>query len=82
MNKDLSYVLHGQMPRSYGERPERMGNFEQIAPSQESEDFLRLIGGQKMFNSAQRLTNKQTGEVRGIGSLPEETLTLTPKRRH
>ena len=33
MNKDLSYVLRGVVPRAYGEKPANMGNYEQIAPS-------------------------------------------------
>lgn len=33
MNRDLTYILNGQVPRRYGEMPKMMGNFERIAPS-------------------------------------------------
>ena len=45
MNKDLTYILHGKMPRKYGEIPKNMGHFERIAPSETSEKYLKLIGG-------------------------------------
>lgn len=45
MNKDLTYILHGKMPRKYGEMPKNMGHFERIAPSETSEKYLKLIGG-------------------------------------
>ncbi len=34
MNRDLTYILNGQMPRAYGEMPKCMGNFERIAPTE------------------------------------------------
>jgi len=27
MNRDLTYILKGKVPRNYGEMPEKMGNF-------------------------------------------------------
>jgi len=33
MNRDLTYILNGRLPRKYGEMPLKMGNFERIAPS-------------------------------------------------
>jgi len=33
MNRDLTYILNGRLPRKYGEMPRSMGNFERIAPS-------------------------------------------------
>lgn len=37
MNRDLTYILNGRIPRKYGEMPKMLGNFERIAPSQMSE---------------------------------------------
>jgi hypothetical protein len=45
MNRDLTYILNGQMPRGYGETPKMMGNFEMLAPTQHSEDLIKLVGG-------------------------------------
>lgn len=59
MNKDLTYILHGQVPRKYGEMPKQMGFFERIAPSEASEKYLKLIGGQKMFGSIMKLSHRQ-----------------------
>lgn len=33
MNKDLTYILDGKLPRGFGEVPEKLGNYEMIAPS-------------------------------------------------
>ena len=33
MNRDLTYILNGRVPRKYGEMPKQMGNFERIAPT-------------------------------------------------
>lgn len=27
MNRDLTYILHGKVPRPYGVMPEKMGNY-------------------------------------------------------
>lgn len=51
MNRDLTYILNGQMPRKFGEMPKFLGNYERIAPSPQSDSYLKLIGGQKMFGS-------------------------------
>jgi len=45
MNRDLTYILNGRIPRKYGEMPLRMGNFERIAPSSQCEQYLKLVGG-------------------------------------
>lgn len=55
MNRDLTYILNGRVPRRYGEMPRRMGNFERIAPSPMCEQYLKLIGGQKMFGSLMKI---------------------------
>ena len=45
-----------------------------MAPSDLSEQYLKLIGGQKMFGSAmkvsEKLTPAQKAKVRGPGSMP------------
>ena len=51
MNRDLTYILHGQVPRAYGEMPRNMGNYERAAPTEVSESYMKLIGGQKLFGS-------------------------------
>lgn len=45
MNRDLTYILHGKLPRKFGEMPTYMGDYERIAPSDASERYLKLIGG-------------------------------------
>lgn len=58
MNKDLTYILHGAMPRKFGEMPKMPGNYERIAPSEASDRYLRLVGGQKMFGSIMKVSHK------------------------
>ena len=58
MNKDLTYILHGEVPRKYAEMPKFLGNYERIAPSDASDRYLRLIGGQKMFGSIMKVSHK------------------------
>ena len=74
MNKDLSYILHGQVPRAYSEMPRNLGNYERLAPSDQCESYLKLIGGQKMFGSQMKVSEKMNAEqkakVRGPGSMP------------
>jgi len=55
MNRDLTYILNGRVPRRYGEMPARMGNFERIAPSPQCEQYLKMVGGQKMFGSLMKM---------------------------
>jgi len=45
MNKDLTYILNGQVPRGFGEMPQHMGNYERLCPSEDTEGYLKLIGG-------------------------------------
>ena len=51
-----------------------MGNYERLCPSESSENYLKLIGGQKMFGStmkvSEKLTPEQRAKVRGPGSMP------------
>ena len=58
MNRDLTYILNGQVPRKYGEMPKQMGNFERLAPSPMSESYLKLIGGQKMYGSMMKVSEQ------------------------
>lgn len=58
MNRDLSYILHSKVPRKYGEMPKKMGRYHRIAPSEASERYLKLIGGQKMFGSVMKVSHK------------------------
>ena len=48
------------MPRKYGERPKKMGNYEMVAPTEKSDNLLKLIGGQKMFGSVMKVSHKNT----------------------
>jgi len=45
MNRDLTYILNGAMPRGYGETPKCIGNFEMIAPTIQSDEYMKMIGG-------------------------------------
>ena len=72
MNRDLTYILNGQMPRGYGETPKMMGNFEMLAPNDQTDEWMKMIGGQKMFGSVSKVSERVKLEgVRGIGSLPK-----------
>ena len=55
MNKDLTYILNGTVPRAFGEDPEIMGNYERIAPSKVSDKYIKMVGGQKMFGSLMKV---------------------------
>ena len=63
MNKDLTYILHGRVPRGYGELPQHMGDYQRIAPGEQSERYLKLIGGQKMFGSVMKISHKYDNPV-------------------
>jgi hypothetical protein len=47
MNRDLTYILNGQMPRKFGEMPKMMGLYKRIAPSKTSEKYIKYLGGEK-----------------------------------
>jgi len=49
MNIDLNKILRGYIPRSYGEPVTKCKKFEMIAPSKESENLIKMSGGQKFF---------------------------------
>lgn len=74
MNKDLTYILNGQVPRGFGEMPEKMGNYERLSPSEETDGYLKLIGGQKMFGTTMKISEKipieKRDKIRGPGSMP------------
>lgn len=55
MNKDLTYILNGRLPRKYGDLPRNMGNFERICPSPQSDQLIKMVGGQKMFGSLMKI---------------------------
>lgn len=55
MNKDLTYILNGAVPRAFGEDPEMMGNYERIAPSKMSDKYIKMVGGQRMFGSLMKV---------------------------
>jgi len=54
MNKDLTYILDGKMPRSYGETPANLGNYEMIAPSDLSLRLSKLISGKDILKQIQQ----------------------------
>jgi hypothetical protein len=51
LNLDLNQIFMGKVPRAYGEMPKNPGNFERLAPSEESNKLIKLTGGQKMFGN-------------------------------
>ena len=63
------------MPRAYGEMPRSVGNYERVAPSDASDSWLKLIGGQKLFGSTMKVSEKfsaeQRAKIRGPGSMPQ-----------
>jgi hypothetical protein len=42
MNIDLTKILEGKKPRKYGEIPEKIGNFDMIAPSPLYEKYYKI----------------------------------------
>ena len=58
MNRDLTYILNSKMPRKYGDMPLRMGNYERIAPTDNSDKLIKMMGGQKMFGSVMKVSHK------------------------
>ena len=55
MNKDLTYILNGAVPRGFNEEPEILGNYERIAPTKLSDKYVKMMGGQKMFGSLMKV---------------------------
>lgn len=55
MNKDLTYILNGAVPRTFGEDPKLMGNYERIAPTEISDKYAKMLGGQKLFGSLMKV---------------------------
>lgn len=45
--------------------PKQMGNYERLAPSPLCDQYLKLIGGQKMFGSMMKMTEKQQAAANG-----------------
>ena len=62
MNRDLTYILNGAVPRAYGEEPKMMGNYEKIAPSKMSDKYIKMVGGQKMFGSLMKVNPQNNGK--------------------
>ena len=60
MNRDLTYILHSKVPRLYGEMPKKMGAYERLAPTETSDRYLKLVGGQKMYGSVMKMSHKNT----------------------
>ena len=71
MNRDLTYILNSKVPRQHGELPKKLGNYERIAPSEASEKYLKLIGGQKMFGSVMKVSHRpeQNHAVKGKSTI-------------
>jgi hypothetical protein len=55
MNRDLTYILNGAVPRSFGEDPRLMGNYERIAPTELSDKYVKMLGGQKLYGSLMKV---------------------------
>ena len=51
LNKDLTNIFYGKIPRKYGEKPKDMGRFEMICPNKETDKLIRIAGGQKYYNN-------------------------------
>ena len=50
LNRDLTYILKGKVPRKVGEKPKFMGNFDRIAPSDLSDKLIKLVQSYKVAN--------------------------------
>jgi hypothetical protein len=48
LEKDLEAILMGKIPRQYGELPERMGNYQRLAPGTPYYDKLKAIQSKMM----------------------------------
>ena len=72
MNKDLTYILNGAVPRAYGEEPKMMGNYEKIAPSKMSDKYIKMVGGQKMFGSLMKVNPQNNGKDDPISNIDKD----------
>jgi len=45
LNRDLTYILNGAVPRAYGEEPAILGNYTRIAPTKMSEKYCKMMNG-------------------------------------
>ena len=43
LNEDLTYILHGEVPRAFGELPKYVGDYKRLAPGTPSYDDLIRI---------------------------------------
>jgi hypothetical protein len=51
-----------------------LGNYEMLAPTTQTDELFRLVGGQKMFGSTTKVSERVNIEgVKGIGSMPKQT---------
>jgi hypothetical protein len=54
-----------------------MGNYERLCPCDESEALFKLIGGQKMFGSQSKVSERipdKSIKIYGPGSMPNVSL--------
>lgn len=68
LNIDLTQIFQGKVPRAYGEMPEKMGRFERIAPTKESDKLIKMTGGQKMFGVKQDNNNNTSNNNYNVRS--------------
>lgn len=58
LNRDLNYILHKQKIRKTGEIPEKLGEFQQIAPSDAAKRIQGIIHSYKHSNNNTNNNNK------------------------
>lgn len=63
-NIDLTNIFYGKMIRKYGEMPKKMGRFEKICPSKESEKLIKMTGGQKLYNGKRKNEKDNYGKLK------------------
>ena len=51
LNRDLTYILRGKIPRKIGEMPKKIGNYERIAPSEFCDKVNKIIQSYKCPNT-------------------------------
>ena len=57
MNIDLNQILKGYIPRAFGEIPKNCDKFQMLAPTKESDNMIKVSGGQRYFGKMKNVNN-------------------------
>ena len=65
LNEDLTYIMHGQVPRAFGELPGYIGDYKRLAPGTAAYDDLIRIKEKCIYSF--RKKKGKAGKQRRMG---------------